>query len=220
MQLTGIHHLTAVTADAPRNHAFYTRTLGMRLVKKTVNQDDTSAYHLFYADGKATPGTDLTFFDWPVGRERRGTHSVIRPSRSMVPSCFTPFLSKCLVYAMDNGGLAAELHVAVEPNLPVAQPGAGGVHHVAFRVPDAAYQAWVERLRDMGILSSGPVVDRRGIGTPFWGDRHPIGTPRWGPRLPPRSTGAALGMLVVETIAKIRRAHFVQANRSRRSAVS
>jgi glyoxalase family protein len=78
MQLTGIHHLTAVTADAPRNYALYTRTLGMRLVKKTVNQDDPSAYHLFYADGKATPGTDLTFFDWPVTPERRGTHSISR----------------------------------------------------------------------------------------------------------------------------------------------
>lgn len=78
MQLTGFHHLTAVTADAPRNHAFYTQTLGLRLVKKTVNQDDVSAYHLFYADGLASPGTDITFFDWPVERERRGTHSVVR----------------------------------------------------------------------------------------------------------------------------------------------
>lgn len=78
MQLNGFHHLTAVTADAPRNHAFYTQTLGLRLVKKTVNQDDVSAYHLFYADGLASPGTDLTFFDWPVGRERRGTHSIVR----------------------------------------------------------------------------------------------------------------------------------------------
>lgn len=78
LHLTGFHHLTAVTADAPRNHAFYTRTLGLRLVKKTVNQDDVSAYHLFYADGLASPGTDITFFDWPVGRERRGTNSVVR----------------------------------------------------------------------------------------------------------------------------------------------
>ena len=78
MQLKGIHHLTAVTADASGNHAFYTRVLGMRLVKKTVNQDDVSAYHLFYADGEATPGSDLTFFDWLVPRERRGTHSIIR----------------------------------------------------------------------------------------------------------------------------------------------
>jgi glyoxalase family protein len=50
----------------------------MRLVKRTVNQDDTSAYHLFYADGLASPGSDLTFFDWPVGRERRGGNSVTR----------------------------------------------------------------------------------------------------------------------------------------------
>src|SRR3712207_9390350 len=78
MQLTGIHHLTAITANAPGNHAFYTGTLGLRLVKKTVNQDDVSAYHLFYADGLASPGSDLTFFDWPVGRERRGNNSVTR----------------------------------------------------------------------------------------------------------------------------------------------
>ncbi len=78
MQLGGIHHLTAVTANASANHAFYTRTLGLRLVKKSVNQDDVSAYHLFYADGEATPGTDLTFFDWPVAREQRGSNSIVR----------------------------------------------------------------------------------------------------------------------------------------------
>jgi len=78
MQLTGIHHLTAVSADAPGNRAFYTGTLGMRLVKKTVNQDDVSAYHLFYADGKGSPGSDLTFFDWNVPREQRGAHSITR----------------------------------------------------------------------------------------------------------------------------------------------
>jgi len=78
MQLTGIHHLTAISANASGNHDFYTRVLGMRLVKKTVNQDDVSAYHLFYADGLGSPGTDLTFFDWPVPPERRGTNSVVR----------------------------------------------------------------------------------------------------------------------------------------------
>ena len=78
MQLHGLHHLTAVSADAPGNHDFYTRVMGMRLVKKTVNQDDVSAYHLFYADGQASPGTDLTFFDWPVSRERRGTNAIVR----------------------------------------------------------------------------------------------------------------------------------------------
>ena len=73
MQLTGIRHLTAISAKPRQNLTFYTGLLGMRLVKKTVNQDDVSAYHLFYADGNATPGTDLTFFDWPVAPERRGT---------------------------------------------------------------------------------------------------------------------------------------------------
>ena len=75
MQLTGIHHLTAISAKPRENLAFYTGLLGMRLVKKTVNQDDISAYHLFYADGKANPGTDLTFFDFPAAPERRGTNS-------------------------------------------------------------------------------------------------------------------------------------------------
>ncbi|MFW5748497.1 MAG: ring-cleaving dioxygenase [Chloroflexota bacterium] len=79
MQLHGIHHVTAVTGDAQGNLDFYTRVLGMRLVKKTVNQDDTSAYHLFYADKVGSPGTDMTFFDWPqTAPNRRGTDSIAR----------------------------------------------------------------------------------------------------------------------------------------------
>jgi len=254
MQLTGLHHLTAITAQASRNHGFYTQTLGMRLVKKTVNQDDVSAYHLFYADGLASPGSDLTFFDWPVGRERRGTHAITRtglrvtgqeaidwwlqrfkelsvahePARerdgrvtvdfedfegqrlmlvddggigeghawdkSPVPAQYqirglgpvimsVPELKQTdlvltrvmnmtpertyvpihgsnnatHVYRMKGEGPAAELHVAVEPNLPPAQQGAGGVHHVAFRTPDKDYEAWADRLRQLRIPSSGPV---------------------------------------------------------------
>ncbi|HSL00061.1 MAG TPA: ring-cleaving dioxygenase [Rubrobacteraceae bacterium] len=65
MELGGIHHLTAVTTQAQENVAFYTEVLGMRLVKKTVNQDDVSAYHLFYGDEIGRPGTEVTFFDWP-----------------------------------------------------------------------------------------------------------------------------------------------------------
>jgi glyoxalase family protein len=77
MQLNGLHHVTAITAQAARNVAFYTRVLGLRLVKKTVNQDDVSAYHLFYADALGSPGTDLTFFDWPqTGQNRNGTGSI------------------------------------------------------------------------------------------------------------------------------------------------
>jgi glyoxalase family protein len=254
MELEGIHHLTAITANAPENHAFYTQTLGMRLVKKTVNQDDVSAYHLFYADGLASPGSDLTFFDWPVGRERRGTHSIARTglrvagegtidwwrarfeelgvthgapeerdgrptldfedaegqrfslvddggagaanpwARSPVPAdrqirglgpitisvpdrrptdailtqvmgmrrvrdYATPGRTGSLthVYEMGAGGAAAELHVAVEPDLPAASQGAGGVHHVAFRIPDGDYQAWSERLTRSRVPQSGPV---------------------------------------------------------------
>jgi glyoxalase family protein len=78
LKLGGFHHLTAITANASGNLAFYTKVLGLRLVKKTVNQDDTSAYHLFYGDGNAAPGSDITFFDWPVGPSKRGTHSVVR----------------------------------------------------------------------------------------------------------------------------------------------
>src|SRR5579871_3023778 len=63
--LSGLHHVTAITGDAAGNLDFYTRALGLRLVKKSVNQDDVSAYHLFYADAVGSPGTDMTFFDWP-----------------------------------------------------------------------------------------------------------------------------------------------------------
>ena len=65
MQLEGIHHISAITGDAPRNVDFYARVLGLRLVKKTVNQDDPSVYHLFYADEEGSPGSDLTFFEYP-----------------------------------------------------------------------------------------------------------------------------------------------------------
>ena len=64
MQLGGIHHITAITGQASQNVAFYTQVLGLRLVKKTVNQDDVSAYHLFYGDESGHAGTELTFFDW------------------------------------------------------------------------------------------------------------------------------------------------------------
>jgi glyoxalase family protein len=80
MDLTGIHHVTAVSADISDNYRFYTRVMGMRLVKRSVNQDDVRAYHLFYADAAGSPGTDLTFFDWSIPPERRGTRSIARTS--------------------------------------------------------------------------------------------------------------------------------------------
>lgn len=252
MELKGIHHLTAVSAQIQNNHAFYTKVLGMRLVKRSVNQDDVSAWHLFYADAAGTPGTDLTFFDWPVLAEKRGTQSIsrtalrvagpaafdywartladrgvtagpvverdgrltldfedpegqrlqlidganpeIRPwDRSPVPAEFqiqglgpihlsVPDLKpthqyldriglrevrtyphpefprdQVHVYEMGPGGVGAELHVAVQPSLPTARQGAGGVHHVAFRIPDADYDAWADGLNSWGIRNSGKV---------------------------------------------------------------
>ncbi|MBA2474828.1 MAG: VOC family protein [Actinobacteria bacterium] len=71
MRLEGLHHITAITADAPRNVDFYARVLGLRLVKKTVNQDDPTVYHLFYADERGSAGTDLTFFEYPGARRGR-----------------------------------------------------------------------------------------------------------------------------------------------------
>jgi glyoxalase family protein len=65
MQLEGVHHVTLITGDAPRNVDFYTGVLGLRLVKKTVNQDDPTVYHLFYADENASAGADITFFEYP-----------------------------------------------------------------------------------------------------------------------------------------------------------
>jgi glyoxalase family protein len=71
MKFEGIHHITAITGDAPRNVDFYTRVLGLRLVKKTVNQDDPTVYHLFYADEEGSAGADLTFFEYPGARQGR-----------------------------------------------------------------------------------------------------------------------------------------------------
>ena len=254
MHLTGLHHVTAVSARIRDNHLFYTRVLGMRLVKRSVNQDDVSAYHLFYADALGTPGTDLTFFDWPLPAERRGTRSIVRTGlrvagagaldywaarlrehgvraaepaerdgrltldfedpegqrlalvddggageahpweRSPVPAeCQVRGLGPVTlsvpvleptdavlrqvvgmrpvrtyayadapahavhVYETGDGGPAAELHVAVQPGVPSARQGAGGVHHLALRCPDADYDAWAERLADYQVPNSGPV---------------------------------------------------------------
>jgi glyoxalase family protein len=81
VKLDGIHHITAITADAQANVDFYAGVLGLRLVKKTVNQDNPSVYHLFYADEEGDPGSDLTFFEYPgIPRGRAGDgmiHTVV-----------------------------------------------------------------------------------------------------------------------------------------------
>lgn len=257
MTLTGIHHVTAISRKISDNVKFYTQLLGMRLVKKSVNQDDVSAYHLFYADKVGSPGTDMTFFDWPMIREeKRGTDSitltafrvdgraaldywiarfddhavphhgietfndraVLRfedeegqrlmlvddggatfegevwdgsdvPTEHAIRGFYAVMLSvpnneqlniiltKLLnfkgiatttyptgetvtIYSIDQGGPGAELWVMEEPNTPIAQQGAGGVHHVAFRVDDKAVQgAWLNRIASVGLPISG-MIDR------------------------------------------------------------
>jgi glyoxalase family protein len=81
MKLEGVHHVTAITGDAPQNVEFYAGTLGLRLVKKTVNQDDPTVYHLFYADEQGSPGADITFFEYPGARRGRAgagmVHTVV-----------------------------------------------------------------------------------------------------------------------------------------------
>ena len=82
VRLEGIHHVTCITADAPGNVDFYARLLGLRLVKKTVNQDDPTVYHLFYADENGTPGSDITFFEYPgVRHGRAGAGNTLAPGR-------------------------------------------------------------------------------------------------------------------------------------------
>ena len=79
--LKGIHHVTAITSSAEKNYAFFTYILGMRLVKKSVNQDDIRTYHLFFADDKGNAGTDMTFFDFPnIPRGVHGTNEISKTS--------------------------------------------------------------------------------------------------------------------------------------------
>ena len=105
MRFEGIHHVTCITGDAPGNVDFYARVLGLRLVKKSVNQDDPTVYHLFYADAKGSAGSDLTFFEYP--RARRG-----RAGRGMVHRIVFRVASETAldfwVDRLENEGITAE----------------------------------------------------------------------------------------------------------------
>jgi glyoxalase family protein len=108
MRLEGIHHVTAITADAPGNVDFYTRVLGLRLVKKTVNQDDPTVYHLFYADENGSPGSDLTFFEYPgLPRGRSGAGMVHTVSFRVASEEALSFW----VYRLGHEGIESELRL-------------------------------------------------------------------------------------------------------------
>src|SRR5215211_6595830 len=86
MKLEGVHHVTAITGDAPQNVEFYAKVLGLRLVKKTVNQDDPTVYHLFYADEKGSAGSDFTFFEYPGAPRGRAGDGMVHRVLFRVPS--------------------------------------------------------------------------------------------------------------------------------------
>jgi glyoxalase family protein len=118
MKLHGIHHLTAIASNPAANAAFYTEVLGLRLVKKTVNFDDPSTYHLYYGDQVGTPGTILTFFPWP--NARRGTPGVgqVTAFAFQVPTGSLEFWRKRLggagLLIADQGTRFGESFIAVQ----------------------------------------------------------------------------------------------------------
>jgi glyoxalase family protein len=135
MRLEGIHHITAITGDAPANVEFYVGVLGLRLVKKSVNQDDPTVYHLFYSDPEASPGSDLTFFEYPgIPRGRAGNGMVHRILwRVGSPESLDYWENRLpestrtdagLLFA-DPEGLEHELLVADVPDEPLPSTGAG-----------------------------------------------------------------------------------------------
>jgi glyoxalase family protein len=89
MKLEGIHHITCITGDAPRNVDFYARVMGLRMVKKTVNQDDPTVYHLFYGDEEGAPGHDLTFFEYPGAEPGRAGAGMVHRILHRVGSAAT-----------------------------------------------------------------------------------------------------------------------------------
>ncbi len=177
MNLDGIHHITAITGDAPRNVDFYTRVLGLRMTAKTVNQDDPTVYHLFYGDENAQPGADLTFFEYPGARPgRAGAGMVHRVVWRVGSDEATDFWAtrlgddgvatergdgRSLIFA-DPEGLHHELVVdasgdepliADHPEIPaaLALQGFEGVRAYSFRPDDSALL--LERL--MGAVRRG-----------------------------------------------------------------
>jgi len=136
MRLEGIHHITAITGDAPANVEFYVGVLGLRLVKKSVNQDDPTVYHLFYADPEARPGSDLTFFEYPgIPRGRAGNGMVHRILWRLGSAESLDFWENRLpestrtdarLLFADPEGLEHELLVADVPDEPLPSTGAAG----------------------------------------------------------------------------------------------
>lgn len=142
MQFKGVHHVTAITSSAEKNYEFFTCTLGMRLVKKTVNQDDIQTYHLFFADDKGNPGTDMTFFDFPgIPKGRHGTNEISKTS-FRVPS------DEALEYWVKRFDRLAVKHTGIQE-----QFGKKTLSFVDF--DDQAYQL-ISDEKDEGVAAGVP----------------------------------------------------------------
>ena len=183
MRLDALHHITCVCRNAQRTVAFY-RDLGFRLVKKTVNFDDPGSYHLYFGDKRGSPGTLITFFEWPNaergrlglgtlesialtvpgGEEPRevedpdGLRLVLEPGERVglhhVSAYGNPDLYAGIV------GEDAPLRFAESPG-QVAVIGAGTTHHIAWRAADEEEQrSWQERLTEIGLRPT-PIQDRK-----------------------------------------------------------
>jgi glyoxalase family protein len=184
VQLDRLHHVTCVCADAQRTLDFYRDQLGFSLVKKTVNFDDPHSYHLYFGDEQGSPGSLITFFEWPraqAGRLGRGTlesvsletpavddeQELVDPDglRLRVVPGATARLHEVTV--IGNADLYAGLFVADGPLAfapPVEEPaliGAGTTHHIAWRAKDDdALDEWLERLVELGLRPT-TVQDRK-----------------------------------------------------------
>ena len=158
MKLEGIHHVTAITGNAPANVDFYAGTLGLRLVKKTVNQDDPTVYHLFYADDRGSAGSDITFFEYPGSpRGRAGAGMVHRVGFRVGSQDSLDFWQERVGGARDGDslvfedpeGLALELVVddTGDPPLTAHQPEIPEEHALRGFAGVRAYSADPERSR-------------------------------------------------------------------------
>jgi glyoxalase family protein len=171
MRLDGIHHVTCITGDAPRNVDYYTGTLGLRLVKKSVNQDDPTVYHLFYADEQGTPGSDITFFEYPgaaPGRAGDGMiHTVVWRVGSEAALDFWRDRAGSVPFT-DPDGLRHDLVVADVPDKPLIADHPEIPHELALQGFDGvrAYASDLERnasfLEGLGFERDGASWETRG----------------------------------------------------------
>jgi len=181
--LAGIHHVTCICSDATRTVAFYRDELGFNLVKKTVNFDDPGSYHLYFGDEQASPGTLMTFFEWPQASRGRLGRGTLESVTLTVPGTVETHVEDpdglrlelvpgerhgiAHVTALGNPDLYAGLMAPdapmrfAEPPSEIALIGAGITHHIAWRAADDAEQAaWIEHLQGLG-LAPTPVQERK-----------------------------------------------------------